>query len=254
MSIEPFIKRVMNPFTRQEIEVVKTGEICPPSLWGSGPYLRLHAGPVENELTETRRCRIGGPALVTSLVEKFFAAQLDFAELASVHEGALSLPNEGFLALFVDSDPGAKPALQFFEELPETGLAEPGRRLTPRLLPVDPRAEEDFENRDPNAWLAHRVGWGRAPQGDWTELAIHLQLEGAGLQSTAASLREAERRGIDVVALIRGAPKWRLLWELASDEELSFDWGDSRLFVLIRDEDLANRRFDRAELIPFPFS
>ena len=51
-------------------------------------------------------------------------------------------------------------------------------------------------------------------------------------------------------ALKPGASAWRLLWQVGSDDELGLYWGDlGNLYLLIRDEDLAARRFERAWLI-----
>lgn len=261
MSIDDYVRKRRNPFTGKDIEIIAVEEICPRASWAAGPHLRLEAGALDDAYAEVRGCRVGGPALKASREEKFFVAQLDFDELARAHDEAvplpLPLPRTGLLALFVDSDPAAPPMLEYFETLPEVGPPEPGRALLPKVLPIDPKADDDFENQVADAWLAHRVGWAREPQGmQWLDIAIHLELEKAGVAGNGlAGLRAAERRGVDVVELHRAAMKWKLVWQLATDDDLSFDWGDGgRLLVLIRDQDLAARRFDRAEIIVAPFS
>lgn len=66
-----------------------------------------------------------------------------------------------------------------------------------------------------------------------------------GSTGTPEKAREARER------LSPGpASEWRLLWQLDTDDEAGFMWGDAgRLYLLARDEDLKARRFDRAWLV-----
>jgi hypothetical protein len=243
VGIEEFITRARNPFTGGDIEIVRTNRIVPPP---TGSYVRLHAEPVEAALAGGPGCRVGGELLPGNLI-----AQLDFAELQRVHGGSIAGPQSGYLRLIANEDRMEMPSLEFLESLPSLGPPGPGRRLVPELVPIDVEAENDFESNE-DGFLTHRVGWARPNQSyaDWTGHAIRLELEAVNLTGSPESLREAERRGVDVVGIIRGASKWRLLWQVASDDELEMNWGDGgRLFILIRDEDLANQRFDRAELV-----
>lgn len=241
MGIDEFVVTQMNPFTRKEMTCLDPSKICPIAEWTPGPYVRLEAGPLV-ELADAGGCRVGGPALTTS--NDRFIAQLD---LAAVGRGT------GTLALF-DGETG--PSLQFFDVAPPAGAPARGRRLVPHLVPIDPKAEDVFERESENADLAHRIGWAWSAQGiPWTATAIDLEVQRAGLGYDLDKLRAAERRGVDVVAVYRSAMKWRLLWQLATDDDLGIDWGDGgRLIVLIREEDLAAQRFDRVVFDVLPFS
>ena len=43
--------------------------------------------------------------------------------------------------------------------------------------------------------------------------------------------------------------EWSLLWQIGSDDASGFTWGDmGNLYLLIRDQDLRARRFDKAWL------
>lgn len=249
MSIEPFVVRRMNPFTRKEFEIPVLADACPPE---TGDYIRLVAGPREAALATTDGCRVGGPSPARE--GQRFVAQLDLAALARVQPGAMGGLRSGFLAMYVDADFTEPPFLEY-SATPVAGPPAPGRRLLPELAPIDPKREDEFERHE--GWLlAHRVGWARGFQGlpTWLDCAIDLELARAGVPRSLEGLRAAEASGVDVVGIVRGATKWRLLWQLATDDDLDLDWGDgSRLFVLVREEDLAARRFDRVvfEVIPF---
>jgi uncharacterized protein YwqG len=91
---------------------------------------------------------------------------------------------------------------------------------------------------------AHRVG-GHAAwiQNDGREDAAIAAVGGSSGSPEQAD--EARRR------LSPGpASDWRLLWQLDSDDEAGFMWGDAgRLYLLARDADLKARRFDRVWLV-----
>ncbi len=59
----------------------------------------------------------------------------------------------------------------------------------------------------------------------------------------------AAYKGAGAADLRAAARRWRLLWQIGSDGRAGFMWGDSgNLQVLIRDEDLQERRFERTWL------
>jgi hypothetical protein len=261
-SIDAFIREVKNPFTGKVFESVDVERLRPRSLWCNTSYLRLR-GRRSALLDEAGGCRLGGREPLIADAPPQFVGQLDFEELARVHEGRLPLPTKGFLSLFIDPDGSEERFwfLHYAEEPVPLGEPAPGRRLTAEFRAAVDEAEEDRHELGPGSLESsledHRIFWARHPQGaSWVDDAISLELRARGLDSKPATLRAAEKRGVDVVKLIREAPsKWRLLWQLGCADELGLDWGDGgRLLILVPTDDLKQRRFDRTHCVVAPFS
>ncbi len=216
-----------------------------------------------------------------------FLGQLDFTELAAYGGEALSqLPQEGILAFFydVENQPwGGKPEDSALWRLiwtprgseavplqPPAELMESDKSILPpwRLVPsrglslldsFDLRAPAELgslEEAASDAYLelreklaggeyVHQVGGHPAWVQDDARIEAQLVSHGLRLDGPEAwETPEAER-------LKPGASEWRLLWQVASDEELDLMWGMSmgNLYLLIREEDLRACRFERAWLI-----
>lgn len=78
------------------------------------------------------------------------------------------------------------------------------------------------------------------------DMQLECQLVANGIDVGGPEGYENSRRA----ELEPGALSWRLLFQLDSEESAGMMWGDlGRLYFWIRDEDLANRRFDQAWMI-----
>lgn len=90
----------------------------------------------------------------------------------------------------------------------------------------------------------HRVfGWPDLVQGP---MQLECQLAANGVHHG----NPAGAEGALVEALAPGAPDWMLLWQLDTDDEMDWTWGDAgRLYYWIRRQDLAAQAFDRAWLV-----
>lgn len=215
-----------------------------------------------------------------------FLGQLDFAQLARCHGGALAhLPAEGVLSLFYDEQEqrwGSSPedrkwwqavwapraeqvvALDMPEELAESGLAfERPVRLLARLGVSLPRGESWGEGPVPGLEelprpqvasyeaLRQRLVGPRPHQvgghASWVQndARLEAQLVSQGMdcsQPGAWGSEQARRLG-------RGAAEWGLLWQIPSDEQVGFQWGDAgSLYLLARSKDIRAGRFEQAWL------
>jgi uncharacterized protein YwqG len=214
-----------------------------------------------------------------------FVGQLDFTELAACRGEALpDLPREGVLALFYDVqeqrwgyDPKDSAYWKLLwtprraeavplappPELVEAGLAfDLPLRLEPRLGLSLP---DFWDSRAP----VPADEWGQTQADDYVVLRERLtggehahQLGGHPwwIQSDARleahlvthGLYCGDSRGFDSPEARRlesGATAWNLLWQIGSDDQTGFMWGDAgNLYLLIRDQDLRACRFDRAWL------
>ena len=209
-----------------------------------------------------------------------FVAQVDLAELAPYDlEGVL--PTDGLLSLFYDATTqlawGFDPADRGSWDVRHIGAGQELRRtpapddLGPegRLRPVGwrPRGELAFATFD--SLVVDRLGLTRDETIAYSDLletedeTIHrvlghpdpvqsgeMQLE---CQLAANGVWCGSPEGYEdprVPGLAPGAADWRLLLQVDSQEETDMMWGDlGRLYVWIRDEDLAARRFDRTWLV-----
>jgi len=214
-----------------------------------------------------------------------FVGQLDFAELAACRGEALPhLPRDGILALFYDAQeqrwgynpkdseywkllwtPHSAEAVPLAppKELEDAGLAfDLPLRLEPRLGvclpdPWDRRApvpadEWGPEQADDYLVLRERLSGGEHahqveghPWWIQNDARLEAQLVTHGIYCGGS-------RGYDSPEARRlepGASAWRLLWQIGSDDQTGFTWGDGgNLYLLIREQDLRACRFDRAWL------
>lgn len=216
-----------------------------------------------------------------------FVAQLDFAELAAAGATDLDLPSSGHLWLFYDlaeTPWGYDPAERegFAVRFEETGAVDLARRdpppelalltadaagipaqrveLTATLTTIEPHildwdavlaseaGREAYEEArwdwiDEPGWSAHRVGgWPSMIQGD---MATEAALVTAGFYCGNG---DAGRRP-EAAPVRATADQWVLLLQVASDDD-GASWGDSgMLYLWIRRDDLAARRFEKAHLI-----
>ncbi len=203
-----------------------------------------------------------------------FVGEIDLPALRRVApDAARALPEEGILALFYDVEEmpwGYEPAHgAFFRVLHLEGPlakrtapagaavfeervlgAKAVRTLPdPEDLPADLRLGDAIEPYVGHAAALvaepdHRVGghphW---IQSDAREEAAIVRAGGSA--ATPEAISETRAR-LDAVA----AKVWRLLWQIDTDDEAGFMWGDGgRLYLLARDEDLRARRFDRVWLV-----
>jgi uncharacterized protein YwqG len=256
----------------------------------AAPCLRFTLEDAEDPATPG--CRYGGHPLVPPGTAwptgpkglLHFVGQLDFAELASVHGGALAdLPRDGVLCLFYD-----------MQEQP-WGFEE-GDRASWKLL-WTPRREDAVPLPPPQALedaglafdlpvrMVSRLALslpdpsdvrGRQPPGRWThkelELYETLRLELSGgenghqvggfpwwvqqearteAQELTRPLFRTEARGPGALKPQRheSAAEWTALWQIGSDDLTGFMWGDmGNLYLLVHDTDLRAQRFDRAWL------
>ncbi|WP_436521633.1 YwqG family protein [Actinoplanes sp. HUAS TT8] len=90
----------------------------------------------------------------------------------------------------------------------------------------------------------HRVfGWPDLLQGP---MQLECQLAANGIHHGNPAGLEGRR----VEALAPGATDWLLLWQIDTDDELDWTWGESgRLYYWVRRQDLAARNFDQTWLV-----
>ncbi len=212
-----------------------------------------------------RGSRFGGQPLLPADVEwpegpdgpLGFVVQLDFEQLYHAHDGALPLPPRGILSVFYDienqpwgHDPRDARSLKL------VFVSDPSHTQPRESEDTDPvplrRLEPQFQKRPRTPRSPDHHVWG-SPAWIQGEPRLDLQLMTHGLDRSVEGMLErflaAEENGVDVVAIAKGAAEWKLLWQIDSDEEL-FRWGDcGRIYILIKEEDLAAHRFDEARCI-----
>jgi uncharacterized protein YwqG len=212
-----------------------------------------------------------------------FVGQLDFAAVhAQAGAAARGLPDDGILAMFGDPRgwPGSgregdgwrllyTPRSADAVPLPVPGPPPPPRRAFPLSGPElrpGAAAATSFPTYDDtvkivaipddaeDAWDAY-FAYIAADERE----AVHQLLGHAGwIQYDARVEVESVARGAnsragwdgpDAAAIQAEALRWRLVWQVDSDREAGFMWGDlGRVYVLMKEDDLAARRFDRAWL------
>lgn len=208
-----------------------------------------------------------------------FLAQVRLRELPEAVRASLHLPGDGLLSFFFDVDEEPRGFDPNHAEggqvlwLPDPRMAE---ETKPRELPpvyaqytatavamfetAIPAGVESFHfeksisEEDADAFAAldydyefadsvpcHRIGGHPGEVQGGMELECALVREGVGTGGRVDTSSPAFARAQEQ------APRWRLLAQLDSDGDLSWEWGDAgRLYFWIHEEDLKQQRFDRA--------
>lgn len=206
-----------------------------------------------------------------------FLAQLNLAEL-SIHGSGLPLPDDGLLLFFYDAQTqpwGFDPAdASGTKVLYVDGRAPVERRPHPnakaskvRTLQLRPAESlpswSPFQDKAAAAGFAsnqvssqidrlsdedmERITYGGHAVGGWPaliqdEMELECQLASNGIDVGGPEGYETPRAR----ELAPGAADWRLLLQLDEDEDLGWFWGDAgRLYVWCREQDMAERRFER---------
>ncbi len=212
-----------------------------------------------------------------------FVGQLDFRDLSAAGGGALGLPTSGVLSLFYDvEDPptGHDPAHAsgfsvIYVENPEDAVeVDPPDGTIPFdeevLIPVASTSIPWSGDSAVSAWLggAHRAIYRefheqlvfsqiRGIPALCTQVFGHpqwLTVDGRVTAELAANgvLAGLERRSwlpLESKRALVERSNWHLLWQLKPNDD-RFTWVDiGTLFVLIRDEDLRARRFERSWVV-----
>lgn len=263
MPISEYVRRAVNPFTGKARETLDHERLCPEADAASS--IALAARKPKRGEEAHRGSRFGGEPLLPAKVAwpegpegpLGFVGQLDFEQLGHAHDGALPLPPRGLLGVFYDIENqpwGHEP--EDARSLKLVYVADPSRAKPRESEDADPvplrMLEPRFKSKTGTAKHPdHRV-WGSPAwiQGD-PRLDLQLMTRGfdRSVEGMLEGLRSAEKKGVDVVGMAKGAADWKLLWQIDSDDDL-FTWGDSgRLYLLIREDDLAAHRFDEARCI-----
>jgi uncharacterized protein YwqG len=211
-----------------------------------------------------------------------FIAQIDLAEVAGVWSDS-PLPASGTLAFFYQAeqsvwgfDPkdGGKWAVLHWNEAPElleerafpADLPDSARFEPKAVAPVAQAALPDTDHIDLRGFGLSRKEEDRVVEifGAFTaeEAPMHklfgypdpiqgdMQLE---CQLVSHGLYCGDETGYNdprAAELRAGAGDWRLLLQIDSDDDTGMMWGDlGRIYYWIREQDLAERAFDRAWLI-----
>jgi uncharacterized protein YwqG len=215
---------------------------------------RLLAPAVRLEPGGTPVARLGGaPRLPADVAwptsprnPMSFVGELELDALHAAAPGAgPSLPRSGRLALFYDVEEsrwgGEQDDAAYFKVLllregspraaPKGATVFKERRLAARPVRVLPDLED----------LPEGLNLGEAGTDAYARLGTALAPEpDHRLGGHPAWIQGDDRPG----------PDWQLLWQIDSDDAAGFMWGDvGRLYLLIRDVDLAAGRFDRIALV-----
>ncbi|MEZ5993549.1 MAG: YwqG family protein [Planctomycetota bacterium] len=200
-----------------------------------------------------------------------FIAQLDLAEIAAVAP-SLPVPKTGHLSFFYDADgwlgnasaddtstwrvlhlPQGANLRRIKDEVErENGLHPCLVEISPSWsIPsvwsiVPPDLELPDEEKDNYFALAAELS---APAGQLLGYANEIQ---GPIEEDAASMsgdiRRTGKQGLKSVREAQ-AKRWRLLFQLDSDDELDVMWGDAgMIYYAIRREDLAAAKFDETML------
>lgn len=215
-----------------------------------------------------------------------FVGQIDFRELRAAKGPEIGLPDDGILAFFYDVEEqpwGYDPAhasgfaLRYApssERAVDVEIPEGAIPFDPEPLTISPALSVPWPgDRSLAAWTSDdRARWepayarfaerftlaqGTGIFGLRQQVGGHaqwLQIDGritAELASSGVHAGGDPRtwRSADLRRAESEAERWRLLWQLKPDDE-RFTWVDlGTLYVLIRDEDLRARHFDRAWVV-----
>lgn len=253
--------------------------------WNAGPYFTLEARRARKELPHAGNAR--GRAYWQEQIDRYearaaaaprplsFVGQLNCADLAP---SELPLPRSGLLSFFYDLDEqpwgyapehaGAWKVVFTPPDVPLSRRELPAHLdgqlvLRPKgLQPVptwtfplevtadgvplwnrdDPDVEPAFGRlADADPEPRHQVGGHPDPlQGDMAQ-ACALVSQGVNLGDPPELSDE------DIERLTASAPEWRLLFQIASDDEIELMWGDGgKLYFWMRDADIASGAWDRA--------
>jgi hypothetical protein len=263
MPISEYIKRGVNPFTKQVIETLDYETLCPKADATFLVALDVRK-PKRNEEVH-RASRFGGEPLLPAEVAwpegpegpLGFVGQLDFEQLCREHKRVLPLPSRGLLSVFFDienqpwgHDPEDARSLKLVY-VADPSHAQPRESEDDDPVPLR-LLQPHFENNPGTSRNPDHHVWG-SPAWIQGDPRLDLQLMTRGLDRSVEGmlrgLRAAEEKGVDVVSIAKGAGDWKLLWQIDSDDAL-FTWGDcGRIYILIREDDLAAHRFDEARCI-----
>ena len=148
-----------------------------------------------------------------------FVGQLRFEELYEAHRGRLALPRAGLLSFFYEVDQ------------PTFGVARSDAKSWRFFFMENVEEARAVDNEQDDPVPVRR-------------LAFRYEARGA------AAPQKIGGRPDWIQGDERGAARWKLLWQIDSDDELGFCWFDvGRLYVLIAPGDLRARRFDNARCI-----
>ena len=190
-----------------------------------------------------------------------FLGQLDFEELSRLGGPELGLPGAGILALFYDLSVGQTSGdrtayqLMFTARDPELLTPPPNARILPRraLESTDaniPSMPHFFLDYQPHSW----PGWDEAGE-DEDGYETGVRAEYASLyygkvdnqvRGNAHWVQQDPR-----VASLTPPEAWSLLWQISYQPSWQVQFSenfDSRMYLLIRDEDLAACDFSRTYL------
>lgn len=130
------------------------------------------------------------------------------------------------------------------------------------LPPVSDKNWDAFDLSDEDAYCAYREWLSDIYDGENNGDAISHQLGGwpRPLQSSMQAMAQLASNGIycgasddyktpEAQDLLKRAGEWRLVLQIGSDAKLQLMPGAGRIFILMRDADIAARRFDKAWLV-----
>jgi len=281
MPLSEFLTTHENPFTKEKqrtLDWAGLAAFSDPVTWFA---------PMSQPAKDVPLSRLGGrpvmapdtPWPTASSGPMTFAAQVDFAELTKlgrtdgpscpdngvlelfvdVENLGLGFPTEGWKVLYVVDARGERPHPSGSHELPVTPLRfgwvrgkAPNRRALVESIRagtfIAPTRDEepapDHRVLGPPDWLDDRY------DGFFVDPRVELVLGDQGLKAEKKALEKAEKRGLDVVATVRQAREWIVLWQLESDERSGLCWGDcGTLYLLVRRSDLAAHRFDQVRCV-----
>ena len=182
-----------------------------------------------------------------------FVGQLDFAQIANVHGCGDPFPRRGLLGFFYDAEGCTWGSAR--EDASEWALlyVEDPAAAVFRKSPVRAHAASRRLQATRTNALAdgrHRVG-GEPHWFDEHDMGRDVRYD---VQCMLDEISPGElslcpnKSAID--SLLKRASSWRVIWQLESDSAAKMSWlDDGTLSVLIREQDLRDRDFDRAWVV-----